>query len=233
MCDFGANPNIASIESALHDFGMLLSRINNSVELIHVAPGGSFFSDQEVPPELRRGVIQKLGKLRFLRAIGIETRPNLVSVAKLMEVIEELPHHVRYLTLGFGFECRNDLIREVAINKGYGLWHVEQAINAIDKVNAAQSRVHVTFEVYVMLKPLFLSEQEAIDEALETIDWVYARGAETAVLFMNTIKRNTVQGYLASRMDLEPPLRYQAPFHRSAIQVLRELPPPELSLGAA
>ncbi len=225
MCDFGSNSNIESIESALQDFDMLLTRIDNGVQLIHVAPGGSFFSDQEVPLKLRRGVIQRIGKLKFLRAVGIETRPNLVSVPKLMEVIEELPQHVQYLTLGFGFECRNDLVREVAINKGYGPWHVEQAVKAIDEVNTTQSRVHVTFEVYVMLKPLFLSEQEAIDEALQTIDWVYAQGAETAVLFMNTIKRNTVQGYLASRKDLEPPLRYQPPYHRSAVQVLRELPP--------
>jgi uncharacterized Fe-S cluster-containing MiaB family protein len=75
-----------------------------------------------------------------------------------------------------------------------------------------------------MLKPLFLSEQEAIDEALRTIEWVYVKGAETAVLFMNTVKPNTVQGYLASRDDLDPPIRYQPPYYRSAIQVLRELP---------
>lgn len=224
MCDFGSNRNGGSVSSALQQFDSLLCQLDSGVRRVHMAPGGSFFSDAEVPPDLRRGAIQKLGRLKFLRSVGVETRPNLLSVSKLMEIVATLPDHVQDLTVGFGLECLNDLVREVAINKGYGPGDVEQAIEVIDTVNAAQNRIRVAFEVYVLLKPLFLSEQEGIDEAIRTIEWAYANGAEPAVLFMNTVKPNTVQGYLASREDLETPIRYEPPYYRSAVQVLKELP---------
>ncbi|HEX8597019.1 MAG TPA: hypothetical protein VF952_00700 [Chloroflexia bacterium] len=225
MCDFGSNPQAQSVDSALSDFDALIERLDPGVQHIHIAPGGSFLSDQEVPPELRRGVMQRVERLRFLRSVGIETRPNLLTKRKLLELINSLPTQVQHLTVGFGFECLTDIVREVSIYKGYGRSHVEAAIRVINAVNADQAHLDITFEVYVMLKPLFLSEQEAIDEALRTIDWCYAAGAETAVLFLNTIKRNTIQAYMAERADLMPPLHYQPPYYRSAIQVLRQLTP--------
>ena len=135
-----------------------------------------------------------------------------------------LPTYVNTLTIGFGFECLTDIVREITINKGYGPVQVDQAIGAIEAANQLQSRVKVAFEIYVMLKPLFLSEQEAIDEALRTINWAYDKGADTAVLFLNTVKINTVQGYFASCEQLRTPIQFFPPYYRSAIQVLRQLP---------
>ncbi|MCL4467183.1 MAG: hypothetical protein M1389_14395 [Chloroflexi bacterium] len=147
-----------------------------------------------------------------------------------MDVIDHLPDPVEGLTVGFGLECLDDLVREAAINKGFGTRSIRKAVRAIDRVNSAQQEVRVAFEIYVLLKPLFLSEQEGIDEALRTIQWAYAQGAESVSLFMNTVKPRTVQGYLASRRDLPPPVRYEPPFYRSAIQVLRQLPPEQRRL---
>ena len=192
---------------------------------LHLGPGGSFFDDREVPGELREAVLAGCAVLPSLRSVGLETRPSLLSYQKLMHAVESLPDTVVDLTLGFGLECLDPLVREVAVNKGYNTNHIDRAIEVIDRANAAQSRVHVDFEVYVLLKPLFLTENESIDEAVRTIKWSFGRGASTVALFMNTIKRNTVQGYLASREDLVAPYRYMAPFYRTAVQVLRVLPP--------
>jgi radical SAM enzyme (TIGR01210 family) len=156
--------------------------------------------------------------------VGIETRPPFLTVQRLEAVVEALPSNVTDLTLGFGLECISDLPRMVAVNKGYGPLHVERAIEVIDEVRNRHEHLHIGFEVYVLLKPLFLSEQEAIDEALRTIEWVFEHSAETAVLFMNTIKENTLQGYVNARPQMGPHLHYQPPYYRSAIEVLRQLP---------
>ncbi len=224
MCDFSENPNPGSIESAVAAFTNHLDELDAGTRHVHLGPGGSFFDDREVPPALRQGILQALRRLRFLHSVGIETRPNLMTRAKLMDLLSQLPDGVEHLTIGFGFECLDDLVREVTVNKGYGAREVERAVNIIADAKITQGRVRVEFEVYVLLKPLFLTEQEGIDEAVRTIDWSYAHGAETAALFMNTVKQNTVQGYLAGRDDLPTPIHYQPPYYRSAVQVLRTLP---------
>lgn len=177
-----------------------------------------------MPAALREEILERCSAIPSLRSVGLETRPSLVTLEKLTHTIECLPETVDDLTLGFGLECLDPLVREVAINKGYNTNHIDRAISVIEQANAAQSRVKVDFEVYVLLKPLFLTEREAIDEALRTIKWSFSRGATTVAMFMNTVKRNTIQGYLAARQDLDPPYRYQAPYYRTAIEVLRALP---------
>jgi archaeosine synthase beta-subunit len=223
MCDFGSTGAPTSVEAALRAFDEHLATLDPGLRRLHVAPGGSFFSSVEVPEALRLGVLGKLARFPFLSAVGIETRPNLLTCENLLQAVEGLPPTVRNLTVGFGFECRNDLVRELAVNKGYGAKHVLRGRDAIAAVNRAQSRVHVNFEIYVLLKPLFLTEAEAIEEAISTIQWSYAVGAGAVVLFLNTVKPRTLQGYLAARTDLAAPLHYTTPYYRSAIEVMRRL----------
>jgi radical SAM enzyme (TIGR01210 family) len=224
MCDFSANPHVGDIDSAVDEFESHLDELDPGVRRFHLGPGGSFFDDHEVPPDLRLAIVRSLRRLPFLESLGVETRPNVMTLDKLSRVLGELPDGVRDFSIGFGFECLDDMVREVTVNKGYGVDQMRAAFEIVRSVNASQDRVRVEVDVYVLLKPLFLTEQEAIDEAVRTIDWAYAEGAETAALFMNTVKQRTVQGYLAERMDLAVPVRYQPPYLRSAVQVLRTLP---------
>jgi radical SAM enzyme (TIGR01210 family) len=167
-----------------------------------------------------------------LRTLGLETRPNLVTRERIAETLADLPLAVDRLILGFGLECWNDLLRELSVNKGYSRNSVRRAADAIAAANAEQDRVRIEFETYVLLKPPLLTEREAIDEALRTIAWSFQVGASTAAVFMNTIKDATVQGHLAERHDLEPPIRFQTPYLRSAVEVLRRLPPAALARTA-
>ena len=225
MCNFGSNSGRMSLEETLAAFDAHLALLDTGLQRIHVAPGGSFFSGAEVPPKLREGVLRQLGRFPFLQAVGIETRPNLVTREKLLDAVDALPATVRHLTIGFGFECRDDLVRELAVNKGYGPEEVLRARDLIEEVNDTQQGVHLAFEIYVLLKPIFLTEAEAIEEAIRTIEWSYAGGAFSCVLFLNTIKPRTIQEYLSRREDLPPPIQYRTPYYRSAVEVLRRLSP--------
>jgi hypothetical protein len=225
MCDFGANLVDSEPDRSVSLFRDHLKLLDGGLQRIHIAPGGSFFDPHEVPPQLQTGVLRALERFQFLQGVGIETRPNLVTRERLEHAIQELPPSVRELTIGFGLESRNDFVRELAVNKGYGPEEVRQAAAAIDEVNAAQSRVKVDFEVYALLKPLFLTENEAIEDAISTIEWSLSAGAGTVVLFLNTVKARTLQGYLASSDDVPSFARYEPPYLRSGLEVLLRLPP--------
>lgn len=223
MCNFGeSTPGIGRPEDLLlahlHD-------LDPTTQHVHLGPGGSFYDDHETAPPTRHAVLKALSALPNLSTLGLETRPNLVRLDLLAETLADLPRSVERLILGFGVECWSDLLRELAVNKGYTRESVRRAAEVIEEANRAQGRVHIEFETYVLLKPTLLLEREAIDEALRTIDWSFRVGASTSALFINTIKDATVQGHLAGRTDLEPPIRYETPYLRSAVEVLRRLPP--------
>lgn len=223
MCDFGANEEALDHDRTVSEFQAHLSTLDPGLQRIHITPGGSFFDQSETPRDLQDRILDSLSIFPFLRGVGLETRPNLVSLSQLIGVIDHLPESVHYLTLGFGLECRDDLVREIVVNKGYGPQAIIEASRVIDEANRRQSRVRITSEIYVLLKPILLTESEGIEEAVRTIAWAYDHGAETAVLFMNTVKKNTIQGVLAA-LDPSDPMQYRTPFLRSALEVLRRLP---------
>jgi archaeosine synthase beta-subunit len=224
MCNFGESAPGLSRTSPDELLRAHLSELDPATAHVHLGPGGSFYDDRETPPEVRSAVLQVLSSLPVLRTVGVETRPNLVTLDNLLSTVEALPSGVDRLILGFGLECYDDLLRELAVNKGYSRSSLLRAADVIARANAERQRVVVEFETYVLLKPPLLTEGEGVEEALRTIEWSFRAGASTVALFMNTIKDATVQSHLAAHHDLSPPLRYQTPYLRSAVEVLRRLP---------
>lgn len=223
FCDFGEMADPGSLDEVVASFEAHLADLDPGLRNLHLAPGGSFFSDRELDDETRRAIIQTTARFPFLRSLGFETRPDELTVPKLLDAVRDSPASVRDIYVGFGLEARSDLIREVTVNKGYGIDAVLSAKHVIDEVNGQQSRVRVHFETYVMIKPMFLTESEGIDEALRTVDWSYENGASTVVLFLNTVKEATLQ-HVLSEADAPSPLRFSPPFLRSGVEALRRLP---------
>ncbi len=227
FCNFGSFSDPGDPEQVVERFRAHLQELDQGLQHLHIAPGGSFFSDRELDAESRRALVGTASMFPFLRTLGVETRPNELTLEKLIDVVEATPATVRELYLGFGLESRSDMVRNVALNKGYRVEDVLRAREAVEEANRLQARVRVMFETYVMVKPLFLSEGEAIDEAVRTVEWSYANGAETAVLFLNTVKTATLQELIAGREDLPWPIPFQTPYYRTGVEILRRLPDEE------
>jgi radical SAM enzyme (TIGR01210 family) len=227
FCDFGTVPHPGSAQEIVDAFRAHLAQLDPGLQHLHLAPVGSFFSDRETTAEVRRGVVEATAVFPFMRSLGFETRPEELTAAKLTETLAVVPPSVRDVYVGFGLEARSELVRDVIVNKGYTLQQVLDAQQVIAAVNAAQGAVRVHAEAYVMIKPMFLSEAEGIEEALRTVQWCYANGIDTAVLFLNTVKQATLQHLAWSTETLEEPLRFQPPYFRSAVEVLRRLPADE------
>jgi len=224
MCNFGTTTHALDDDAVLRAWEQVLDTIGTGVQRIHIGPGGSFFTDAEVPAHIRIEVIRRLHRLPFLRSVGIETRAPFVTFERLDDVVRALPSTVENVTLGFGLECISDLPRLACVNKGYGPEDIEEALEIMRAVERRHPSVRIHFETYTLLKPIFLTEGEAVAEALSTLEWAFERGVETAVLFLNTVKEHTIQHELYLADTLEPPIRFEPPFCRSAVEVLLQLP---------
>ena len=225
MCNFGERDDVPLDETVVADFRRELDKLDPGTRFIHLGPGGSVLQESEIRTSLRHDLVQSLERLPFLEGVGLETRAETIREDRLENLLAVLPPHVTELALGFGLESADELILRVAVNKAEAIEDIERAIERVLKVNARTPDRHVVVDCYVLLKPPFLTEGEAIEDAIESITWAYDHGAETVSLFVNTMKRNTICAWLNARTEDDGPYRYQTPYLYSAFEVLAGLRP--------
>lgn len=225
MCNFGERLDVPDADVVLADFKAELQKLDRGTRFLHLGPGGSVFHEKELSAPLRHSLIQTLTALPFLEGFGLETRAETIRQDRIEALLAVLPPHVTELALGFGLESADPLIFRVAVNKGERLEDLERAISEVLAVDQRESQRRVVVDCYVLLKPPFLTEAEAIEDAIRSVTWAYDRNVDTVTIFLNTVKSNTICDYLAQQQGAEIPYRYQTPYLFSAFEVLAGLPP--------
>jgi len=121
--------------------------------ILKIFTSGSFF---ELDKEFRDFVYCKVSKMGFEKLI-VESRPEFVC--RVEEDLEKIEFE---LEVGIGLETSNDFVREYCINKGFTFEDFKEASKFL---KSKGFRV----KVYLLLKPPFLSEKEAIEDAIKSI----------------------------------------------------------------
>ena len=130
-----------------------------------------------------------INKNPHIKMLVLETRPEFVTEEKIREIKRLIPD--KHIELGVGLEIKDDFYRRICINKGFSLQRYNLAASIITK--------YLNLRTYVLLKPLFLTEKEAIEQAIETIEYAFAIGTTTVSLEACTIQDYTFMKYLYER----------------------------------
>jgi hypothetical protein len=163
--------------------------------MVKIFTSGSFFDPHEIPPEFLSDVATMFkGKL-----VIAETRPEFIYREVILSFIELLDDGSWKTPLycAIGLETSSDRIREKCINKGFTFRDFEKAAAAAHSVGAG-------VKAYLLFKPLFLTESEAVADMKISI-------RETAgcadMISMNpcTVQRNTELEYYWKRGAYRPP----------------------------
>ena len=180
-------------EFHIAQFAMAVSRYVPEYEpsWLRIYQEGNYTNKDEISKSVRRSILQLSSMIRGLRRITIE------SMAKYMtrEVVQELASAIVgdvELEVGMGFEAENQVVRNVCINKGESLEDFRSAI-------ALLGDAEIRSLAYVLLKPPFLTEGEAIEEAIATIRLANEIGFDAISLEPLSIHRYT----LAHALNLE------------------------------
>jgi radical SAM enzyme (TIGR01210 family) len=164
---------------------------------------GSVFDPHEIPCEM----LDSFGNLFAGKSVIAESRAEYVTEDALLRFLDSLdqgqPHP---LTVAIGLETTNDGIREKSIDKGFSF---EDFIRATEVCHDAG----VGVKTYLLMKPLFLTEHEAMEDMQKSIAEV--------IPYADMISMNlcTVQG----RTDLEQYWQrgaFRPPYLWSAVKVL-------------
>jgi len=162
-------------------------------KLVKLFTSGSFLDDNELSSAVRNKILSKL--VEKTEKISVETRPEYVTKDRLAEIADIV--QLKTFEISIGLETANDLVRDHAINKGFTFNEYKQAVETVKKHG-------FKLKTYVLMKPPFLTEKEAIDDSINTVDKIKDY-SDTISFNPTTVQRNTVVDYLWKRNQYRPP----------------------------
>jgi len=164
--------------------------------MLCVYNSGSFLNPREVEPATRRAILEAIARNAHIQHVIVESRPEFVTDEVLQELSLILSH--KEVEIGVGLETRNDDIREVCLNKGF-------AIRDFLAVADRMARYQAKLLAYVLIKPPFLTEQEAIDDAIDSATFAFANGTDVVSFEPVSVQDYTLVHYLHEGGAFRPP----------------------------
>ncbi len=171
VCGFSNNaiPNISEEQIISQLTYALKNHDLQQVEEIDLLTLGSFFNDNEISPALRRNLLEIIAELDFIKRVSFESRAEYVTTEKLLECRKILSNKI--VELGIGLESADNYIRNSIINKNLS---EEDFYNVMLKLK----ETGYDMLVYLLIKPPSLTEKQAIEDAINSVKYVFERASK-------------------------------------------------------
>lgn len=132
----------------------------NNYPVVCVYNLGSLLNEKEISNRAVEYIFKSLNNFKKIAKVIIESRAEYVTEEAINNI--KNVYHNGIVEVGIGVESTNNTIREICYHKGLeDLNIVKTAINNLHKNNFKAL-------AYINLKPIFLTESEAIEDAIKT-----------------------------------------------------------------
>ena len=157
---------------------------------------GSFLNPDEIPVESRKYILEKINSINGIKKLIIESRPEYIT----SEIIDELETTLTNIDLeiGVGLETSNDQIRNLCLNKGFNQ-------NEFVELGKRLSKSQIQLLAYILVKPPFLSESEAIKDTCNSIEFAFENGANIISIEPVSVQDFTLTSFLNEAGYYRPP----------------------------
>lgn len=163
---------------------------NQNPHNLTIYNGGSFLNSgnevpglkPEIPLSLQKAICQHVGHHPTIQKVFVESRPEFVTQGNISTLTELLQG--KTLQVGIGLESSNNTVRNRMLRKGMSLSNFQRAVGIL-REHKAESMA------YVFLKPVGLSESEAIADAVNTIKFCFESGVNEVSLSCAFIQAET------------------------------------------
>lgn len=210
MCSYlldGTSTNPSS-EELFNQFLEAMDKLKNASSPLSVKiyTSGSFLDVEEIPVEARNRILTEIANDERIKEVVLESRPEYVQDAVLEEVRSLLGN--RSIELAMGLESSSDFVRSLCINKNFDFTDFKISVELGKKYN-------IGTRAYVLLKPPFLTERDALLDAQKTISDAIRAGVSTISLNPVNVQSNTLVESLWQKQRFRPPWLW------SVVEVLR------------
>ncbi|WP_033825809.1 MULTISPECIES: hypothetical protein [unclassified Kitasatospora] len=202
MCPF-TNLNNYGIEggrsakSLLEQVRLTLARTEDepSYEVLSLYNDGSFFAPKEIPRDVQVEIAHLVAAAGVKRLV-VESLPQFVTEPVLRPFVQALGE-VR-LEIGIGLQSADVLVRETLVNTRITQKSFERAL-------AVMAGLGVDPKIYLMVKPPFLTDGEAVTDVVESVDYLTGLGVSGMTLCPTRVSPNTVAWELWQAGQYTPP----------------------------
>ena len=161
------------------------------ISALKVYTSGSFLDRREIPSDFAGDVLKWCAD-RNVRLL-VESRAEFVT-DEAMEAFVGIHDDIE---IAIGLESANDRVLKYAINKNMTVADYDRAATTVKKAGAA-------LRSYVLLKPPFLTEAEAVEDAIATVKHA-ALQSDTISINPVNVQRNTLVERLWKSWAYRPP----------------------------
>lgn len=159
---------------------------------------GSFFDESDVPRKLRLQIVDIIRKTPGIFQLGVESRPeHIINHLDAVKETKKMLNPIK-LEIGIGFESSNNAILTDCWNKGIS---VEDYRKSVQKIRTLDVRI----KSYIFIKPPFLTEKEAINDAIKTVHDAIDIGTDVISLNPCNIQNGTLVNLLQKQNRYQPP----------------------------
>ncbi|MHA1959981.1 MAG: archaeosine biosynthesis radical SAM protein RaSEA [Candidatus Thorarchaeota archaeon] len=185
-----------------------MSKLDDEEEPLSVKlyTSGSFLDSEEFPSDALDSVLEIIAQDARITQVVVESRPEYVTESTVNLLRTKLGH--RHIEIGIGLESANDRVRRLCVNKGFSSSDFERAL-----LTAKEQNIGV--RAYVLIKPPFMTEMEALMDSVLTIK-------KSAALWASTISVNPVnvqKHTLVERLWFDG--QYRPPWLWTVVEVLK------------
>jgi len=195
MCGYHGEAAASSAEDLLHQFETAILR-RRGERIAKVYTSGSFLDEREVPSGLRTRLLSELS--RSFERVVVESRPEFVSEPAVREAVAACPG----LEIAMGLESASPRVLSHSVRKGF-------LFSDFESRAATVRRQGGRVRAYLLLKPPFLNEMEALEDTVASA----VRAAplcDTISINPVNIQRGTIVEQLWRRMIYRPPWLWSA-----------------------
>ncbi|MHA1339448.1 MAG: archaeosine biosynthesis radical SAM protein RaSEA [Promethearchaeota archaeon] len=172
--------------------------LSNDIAL-KIFTSGSFLDEEEISPVLREKIFKEIAKLDCIKEVVVESRPEFINKEKILQIKNVIPNKI--FEVGIGLESANKFVREILINKGFTIESVKSAINILHMENSRA-------KIYLLFKPPFLNEKNAIKDLVVSINESIKMNADTISINPTCIQKFTLTNLLYLQKQFRPPWFY-------------------------
>lgn len=199
MCGYNtaSMPQIGETE-LMSQLDRILEKYNGE-PFVKIYTSGSFLDTGEIPLSVRERVFKEFSGCERLL---IESRPEFINE----DVIKTLP---KFTTLALGLESSDPEVLRRSIKKGF-------TPEDSKRVGTMLHDAGITVRTYLLLKPLYMTESQAIEDTLRSAMYADPYSDEISINPLN-VQRRTQTERLWKRGE------FRSPWIWSLIEVLRRL----------
>jgi len=216
MCGHWAGASIEQTPNGdvlYNQFRSMFDKVDwNKYPVVCLYNGGSIINPAEIPQEVFWQIMDCIAKTDAIKTVVLESRAEYINRDHLTRLRNVLG--TRHIRIAMGLESADAGVRRLLVHKGSSLERFKRACELINEM--------ASLRLYGLIKPPWLTEKEAIDDAVATIKLGEELGAEDIHFEPVTVQNHTLVKILWEKGLFKLPSLW------SVIEILKQVAPSQV-----